>query len=160
MSRDFRPLFFGAPFSRFSSFFSSWTSLHDGEAGVEPTTEHSDEQFQHTVLIHGLFLVILSFCPFQWGGVCLGKRTNLVVTSECRRVIAVSLRHETAGQFFAFLSGNEVFRPSGLSWKCVPRLPRRSLAAHFFCEHGGIGGFLRERGWKGGMIGGGRWEPT
>jgi len=137
MSRDFRPLFFGAPFSRFSSFFSSWTSLHDGEAGVEPTTEHSDEQFQFTVLIH-----------------------NLVVTSECRRVIAVSLRHETTGQFFAFLSGNEVFRPSGLSWKCVPRLPRRSLAAHFFCEHRGIGGFLRERGWKGGMIGGGRWEPT
>ena len=55
-----------------------------------------------------------------WGGVCLGKRTNLVVTSECRRVIAVSLRHETTGQFFAFLSGNGVFRPSGLSWKCVP----------------------------------------
>ena len=131
MSRDFRPLFFGAPFSRFSSFFSSWTSLHNGEAGVEPTTEHSDEQFRFTVLNH-----------------------KVVVTSECRRVIAVSLRHETTGQFFAFLSGNEVFRPSGLSWKCVPGLPRRNLAAHFFANMGELGDFEGtwvERGqdWRG-----------
>ena len=123
--------------------------LHDGEAGVEPTTEHSDEQFQFTLLIHGLFLVILSFCPFQWGGVCLGKRTNLVVTSESRRVIAVSLRHETTGQFFAFFSSNEVFRPSELSWKCVPRLPRRSLAAHFFANMGDLGDFSGNVGGKG-----------